>query len=297
MCLILANSAIHAGSAATMDKTAQSTLVTDSSLLDDFFRPALDVRYTYDADMDFKGYGGKLSMHEAELTLPLPLLKTSNFVLSAELYYRYYQMDVNTLGLNGNFDLHTIQVPMQAAWLSPNSPWFVYAYLAPGVSSEFNSGSRESFDLSASLDVGYRFTSRFILAVGAYYTRDYGDEMVLPSIGILWAPTDKLSMSLSSAGIISTYKCNDDWRIKVKGIPYGGRWIVDNNSSRERVELTGGKVGVDIEHRVYKQAWLSVGAGANVFSNLRIENSHGGEISDRDLKPSLYVTAAFHWAF
>ncbi len=296
-CILLVGIPAFGGNGVTVDKTVSTMNSTDDSLIRDFFQPAVDLRYTYDDGMDLKHSSGQLSMHEAEITVPIPLVTSPNFYLMSDLYYRYYQMDVNTAEFSGRFDLHSARVPIQAAWLSADSPWFVYALVAPGISSEFKNSNEDSLDMSVSLDVGYRFSPRFVLAVGAYYTRDYGDDLVLPSIGILWAPTDKYSLSLTSAGIIGTYKCNDDWRIKLKGIPYGGRWFIDNNGNKQKIELSGGKVGVDIEHRIYKQAWLRLGAGANVFSNLRVEDARGREVLDRDLKPALYVTGALHWAF
>lgn len=296
-CFLIGCSTVLAGTVATIDNTTSSTVTTDDSLLQEFFRPALNLRYTYDDEMGFTDFNGQLSMHEAEITVPLSPVQRPQFYLLSYIYYRYYQMDVDTLGLSGEFDLHTLRVPIQAAWLSADSPWFVYAYVQPGVSSDSDSINRDSFDLSASVDIGYRFSSRLVLAFGAYYTRDYGDDMLLPSIGLLWAPNDTFSLNITPAGIISTFKCSDDWRIKLKAIPYGGRWIVDNNNARERIELMGGKVGVDIERRICKQAWLSVGAGANVFSNLRLEDSNGREVLDRDLEPALYVTGALHWTF
>lgn len=296
-CLLIACSSVLGGTADTFDKTTRSTVTTDDSLLQEFFRPALNLRYTYDDGMNFTDFNGEFSMHEAEITVPLSPVQRSQFYLLSYLYYRYYQMDVDTLGLSGEFDLHTLRVPIQAAWLSADSPWFVYVFAEPGVSSDSDTINRDSFDISASVDVGYRFSSRLVLAIGVYYTRDYGDDLLLPSIGLLWAPNDLFSLNITPEGVISTFKYSDDWRIKLKAIPYGGRWIVDNNNGRERIELMGAKVGVDIEHRFYKQAWLSVGAGANVFSNLHVDDANGREVLNCDLEPGLYVTAGLHWTF
>jgi hypothetical protein len=296
--LLMASTMTQAGTPVGYDRTASHTAVTDDGLLEKFFQPSLDLRYTFDDDMEFTDFCGKLSMHEAEVTVPLPVVRSGNFRLLGALYYRYYQMQVDTPGLKRDLDLHTLRVPIQAAWLSPTTPWFYYVLLEPGVSSDFDSVSRDSIDISASVDVGYRFSSTFVLALGVYYTRDYGDDVLLPSIGLLWTPNETFSLNVTPAGIISTINCSEDWRLRLKAIPYGGRWTVSNDKGgSERIELSGGKVGIDVEHRLGKDAWLSVGAGVNVFSNLRYEDSRGREVLDRDLDPALYVTAGLHWTF
>jgi hypothetical protein len=292
--LFIANT-VSAGSPGKMPHTADSN--PEISILEKFMRPALDLRYTYDEDMDFSDQPGSISLQEAEILVPLPQIHSDNFCLLADLYYRYYQLDAASSGWTGELNLHTVRVPLQMVWKSTDSPWFLYALLQPGVSSDFNSFSSETFDLTASINLGYRFSPDLVVAGGVYYTRDYGDDIVLPSVGILWSPIDKLSFLLSAAGAVLTYECSDDWRLKLKALPYGGRWIVDHNSDRERIELAGGKVGIDLERRIAKQAWISLGVGANVFTNLRVEDDRGRALVDQDLDPSLYVTGGLRWTF
>jgi hypothetical protein len=297
--LSLASSA--SGGALSYDTKSSTTAVTTSSqsdLLEDYFRPELMLRYTHDFDMDFDdARGGNVSSDEAEIQVPLPPFKGGNFVFGAQLYYRYMNLDIDTPGYRNTFDLHTIRVPLQAAWLSPDSPWFVFAYAEPGISSDFNSVNHDAFDLSASVDVGYRFSPNFVLAVGAYYTRDYGRDLVLPSLGLLWRINDWWSVQVTPLEASTTFRMGEDWRLKVKAIVYGGRWTVENEGQRQRVELDGGKAGVDLERRLFRKAWLSVGAGANLFNNLRIEDSPNHQLFDRDLKAGFYLTGALRWEF
>ncbi len=292
--LLIANT-VHAGAPGKTPATANAN--TDVSILEKFMRPALDLRYTYDADMDFSDQPGALSLQEAEILVPLPAVHTDDFCLLADIYYRYYQLDVESKGLTEGFDLHTVRVPLQMVWKSTESPWFLYTLLQPGVSSDLNSFSSETFDLTASINLGYRFSSNLVVAGGIYYTRDYGDDVVLPSVGILWSPRENISFLLSAAGGVLTYQCSDDWRIKLKALPYGGRWMVEQNGGTKRVELMGGKVGIDLERRIAQQAWISLGVGANVFTNLRVEDDRGRALVDQDLDPSLYVTGGLRWTF
>lgn len=282
----------------TKNTSTAVTQQTESNMVEDFFRPSLDLRYTHDFQMDFDdARGGNVSADEAEINIPLPPLHTGSVIMEAQLYYRYINLDIDTPGYRNTFDLHTFRVPLQAVWLSQNTPWFVFGYAEPGFSSDLNFTNGDSFDLSATLDVGYRFSPNFVLAIGAYYTRDYGHDTILPAGGLLWKINDWWTVSVTPLEASTVFRIGEDWRVKLKGLVYGGRWTVENAGEHQRVEFTGGKAGVDIERRLFRKAWLSVGAGANLFNELRIENRPNQELFDRDLKPGFYLTGALRWEF
>ena len=43
--------------------------------------------------------------------------------------------------------------------------------------------------------------------------------------------------------------------------------------------------------------WLTLGAGINTFANLRLENSNGREVLDRDLEDAVVLRSGLKWKF
>ncbi len=272
------------------------TTVVERSVLEEYLAPSISLRYDYDFPMDLEDTAGDLSMHEITAQMPLFPVKGEEFFMLVSLYYRLYLADIGTGPVNGDFELHTVRVPIEAAWLSPATPWFMYGYLAPGLSTDFSRIDGDSFDLTASLNVGYRFSDRFVLAAGAYYTRDYGDDVILPSLGLLWFPCDYFRLEVSPVGIVPEWRITENTRLKGRIAPMGGRWTVDD-SQAAKIEISGAKAGLELEHRLFHNCWLSVGAGWNVLADIAIEDNHGHEVVDDDLESGLYVGARLMWEF
>lgn len=278
----------------TVTETQQTT---PPSLLDEYLRPSVDLRYDYNFPSNVQNELGKVSDWEAQLRVPLPPVKTDTFFFLPELYYRFDQLDINTKRYKGVFDLSTLRVPLQAAWLSPNSPWFVYAYFEAGFSSDFDLINSSSFDIEGSLDIGYRFSPNFILAAGALYTNEYGRSATLPSLGFVWAPCSQVTMALAPTGFNAVYKWTDDCHIKLEASPFGGRWTVKNDGVGQRLEYTGGHLGLLVEHRLFKQAWVTLGGGVNLFNNLRVDDTLSHKLYSNTVDPGLYLSAGLRWQF
>lgn len=274
------------------------TTVDERGVLAEALAPEVVFRYDYDFPMSLEGAPGEYSMQEFRLRAPLPPVLKESFVMLTSLTYRLFDADISSDVLNGDFDLHTVRLPIQAAWLSRSTPWLAIAYVEPGLSTDFNVVNHDSFDLSAAAGAGYRFSPNFMLALGLGFSRNYGDDSIFPALALLWHPSDHFMLSVSPDGVVPEWRVTDDWRLKLKLDFLGGRWTIEDQEERERqLRLTGGSVNLLLEHRLVEQCWVTVGVGLNALANLRIEDDAGTLLQDRDLEQALVLRSGLEWKF
>ncbi len=104
--LFLLTCCLHGGTASPISTPASEPRTPEpAGAVEKFSRPALNLRYTYDADMNFDKLRGRLSLQEAEITLPLSPLVTGELTVLSDLYYRSYQLDVDTPSYKADLDL------------------------------------------------------------------------------------------------------------------------------------------------------------------------------------------------
>jgi hypothetical protein len=270
----------------------------ERTVLEEALAPEVAFRYDYDFPMSLDGAPGEYSMHEFRLGVPLPPVIMDTFVMITSLNYRLFEADITTDVLSGDFDLHTLRLPIQAAWLSPTTPWMGVAYVEPGLSTDFNVVNSDSFDLSAAIGAGYRFSSDFMVALGLGYSRNYGDEDIFPAFALLWRVSDDFLLTASPDGIVPEWRVNDDLRVKLRLDLIGGRWTIEDDEGLDReLRLEGGSVSLLVERRIYEQCWLTLGVGFNTLANLRIEDGEGGELLDRYLEEALVLRSGLKWKF
>lgn len=270
----------------------------EPTVLEEFMQPKITATYYHDFNMELHDGLGDLSINEIHLSAPVaPLAKSDTFLVLANIDYRLFIADINTDVIAGRFDLHSLRVPLQAAWMPADSKWFLFAILEPGLSTDFNSINKESFDLTASLDLGYQVSSDLVAAIGVYYSRNYGNNLVLPGVGLLWRPVPDFTLEISSNGFVPEWRFRDDWRLRCLFAPMGGRWTVEDHGTPETLRITGAKAGIELEHRLASQCWATVGVGTNVLQHLHVEDGHQNDLLDQEVEGSMYVSGTVTWRF
>lgn len=260
--------------------------------------PEATLRYDYDFPMALGGGAGDYSMHEFRAFTPLPPVLTDTFVMVASLNYRVFDASFHTSALSGTYDLNSVRLPVQAGWLSPTSPWVGILYLEPGIATDFHVINGDSLDLNAGIGAGYRFSPDLFVAIGAGYSRNYGDDNVFPGIVVLWRPGDRFTLTVSPDGVVPEWRLSDDWRLKMKMELIGGRWTMEDGDGNARVvRLTGGTASLFIEHRVFRQCWLAIGGGINALAGLRIEDGAGSELLEEGLEEGFALRSGLKWVF
>jgi hypothetical protein len=294
------STSIQAGTAPI--ETSPPPIVQERDVIADALAPELSLRYDYDFPMSLDGAPGEYSMQEFRASVPLPPVITDTFILISSLNYRLFEADVDTSVLNGDLDLHTLRLPITAACLSPTTPWLGIVYVEPGLSTDFSVVNDNSFDLSAGVGVGYRFSDNLMIALGVGYSRNYGDDDIFPALAVLWRPNEHFMFTASPDGIVPEWRPNDDWRVKLKLDFLGGRWTVEDPEGRGRdrdriMRLEGATVSLLVERRLFDQCWLTLGAGFNTLANLRIEDSDESLLLDEDLEDAFVLRSGLKWKF
>lgn len=275
-----------------------STAPEEHGVLAQALAPEATLRYDYDFPMALEGDAGDYSMHEFRAFAPLPPVLTDTFVMVASLNYRVFGADFNTDVLSGTYDLNSVRLPVQMGWLAPTSPWVGIMYLEPGIATDFHVINGDSLDLNAGIGAGYRLSPDLFVALGAGYSRNYGDDDVFPGVVVLWHPSEQFTLTVSPDGIVPEWRFNDDWRLRLKMELIGGRWTMEDDAANARVvRLKGATASLVIEHRVFKQCWLAIGGSINTLASLRIDDGTGSELLDSDLEEGFALRSGLKWVF
>lgn len=269
----------------------------ERDVLEQCLAPEAVFRYDHDFPMDLEDGGGDYSMHEYRAFLPLPPVVTDTFMMISSVNYRVFDADISTGVMSGRFDLHSLRMPMQFGWLSPSSPWVGIVYLEPGLATDFNVINSDSFDLNAGIGAGYRFSDNFFAALGVGHSRNYGEDDIFPAIVLLWRPCEAFTLMVSPDGIEPKWEISDDWRLRMKLELIGGRWTLEDEGQSREVRLKGGTAGLFLEHRLFEQCWLSIGAGVNTQAELRVEDGSGNELLDSGLEDAFVLRSGLKWVF
>ncbi|MDF1657494.1 MAG: DUF6268 family outer membrane beta-barrel protein [Verrucomicrobiales bacterium] len=154
---------------------------------------------SWTGDSDFSNGGGSVSQYEFGVEANAPILMREGFRLTAGVKYRYNQLDFTAapfpLG-NNTFDLHRVDVPFNI-WKDINRKWKMWIRLQPGWYSDFETMTSDDFILTSLALLSYQLNQSTKVAVGAFYSRDLGEERVLPAIGVIFEPDPHWSLALT----------------------------------------------------------------------------------------------------
>ncbi len=129
-----------------------------------------------------------------------PVLTRKGFRLTSGASYRWNRLDFDGAAFplgSASFDLHRVDTALQRLGRSRGS---LEALGAPatggGIPTSARWGRMISFSLSLAL-LSYRWSDSVKVAFGAFYSRDLGEERVLPALGFILEPGPDWSLALT----------------------------------------------------------------------------------------------------
>lgn len=246
---------------------------------------------SWTGDSDFSNGGGSVSQYEFGVEANAPILMREGFRLTAGVKYRYNQLDFTAapfpLG-NNTFDLHRVDVPFNI-WKDINRKWKMWIRLQPGWYSDFETMTSDDFILTSLALLSYQLNQSTKVAVGAFYSRDLGEERVLPAIGVIFEPDPHWSLALTFPRVELAYAPADDWLFTGRAVLSGAGWnITDPAGGVQDVDLNykSVRVGVGAEHNFRGPWWAYLDAGVQLAQEIEIEAANYNFQQDLD-------TAAF----
>ena len=256
--------------------------------------------FSWTDDADFSNAPGSFSQNEFGVTANVPVIMRDGFRLTAGVQYRRNELEFSGAPLpfgTTSLDLHRLDIPFNL-WKDINQRWKLWVRLQPGWYSDFEDVNSEDFILTSLALLSYQWNEKTKVAFGAYYSRDLGEERILPALGFIFEPDQHWSIALTFPRAEAVYAPNEDWLFTGRALLNGAGWNITNpTGAGPDVDLNyqAIRVGVGIDRRLNGAWWAYLDAGMQVGQELEIE---GGAIPfQQDLESSVFVTGGIKVRF
>lgn len=256
--------------------------------------------FQWDADADFSGGNGSVSQFETGAEGNVPVLMRDGLRITAGAKYRWNRLEFSGADhplASQSFDLHRVDLPINA-WADLNDRWKLWARLQPGWYSDFEQVGSDDFILTSLALLSYRWTDAVKVAFGAYYSRDLGEERVLPAVGFIIEPDPRWSLALTFPRVELVHAPTADWLITARAMLSGAGWnIADPAGGEGEVDLNYRSIraGIGLDHRLSGPWWAYLDAGMQFGQEIEIEG--GGYDFSQELDSSAYVAAGIKVRF
>jgi hypothetical protein len=289
--------AIVAATISTLGYVARSAELIDPAALG-FGAPAFTLDTTVQGQLDYqeKG-GGSLDLLEVRTIIPLGKIERGNWLFGAALNYSWTHADFGALRGLGTVELQTIEATLVASFSRETSPWWVLAFVSPGISTDFSDVGSDSFNGSALGLLGYRLNPRLDLAIGVFAGYSLGEESVMASAGFIWRPDDQWIVQATPPIVAIGWQPSEDWTISAVGYPGGGSWEVGEKNAVRQIDLSLWRVALSVERKLGEHWRISARAGVAFAGELELRDSDARVLDSPDLDPAPFGAVAIKWAF
>lgn len=234
--------------------------------------------FTFVGESDFSDAGGSLSQMEAGIDANLPLFMGDSLRITGGIQYRWNQLDFSgapePLG-SQSFDLHRLNLPFNL-WQDFNDRWKLWVRLQPGLFSDFEDVGSDDFTLTSLALLSYRWTDSLRISFGGYYSRDLGEERLLPALGVIYEPNPQWSLGLTFPRASVVYAPSEDWLIAGRALLSGSGWnISDPAGGANDVDLDyqSLRIGMSVDRRISGPWWAYLDGGVQMAQEISIEGA------------------------
>ena len=255
--------------------------------------------FTWTGDADFTDVPGSVSQQEFGFEANVPVIMRDSYRLTAGVQYRQ-----NNLKFTGapfpfgstTLDLYRVDVPFNF-WKDINQKWKLWVSLRPGWYSDFENVNSDDFILTSLALFSYQWTDTTKLAFGAFYSRDLGEERVLPAIGVIYEPDQHWSLAVTFPRLQAVYAPNEDWLFTGRGVLNGSGWNIANPAGAGpdvQLEYSAIQAGFGIDRRISGPWWAYVDGGVQFGQEIKLE---GAVPFEQDLDSAAFVSAGIKVRF
>lgn len=256
--------------------------------------------FSWGGESDFSNGAGSFSNNEFGFSANVPIVMRDGFRLTAGVGYRRNQLDFSGAPFpfgTRSLALDRLDIPFNV-WKDFNDRWKMWVRVQPGWYSDFGTVTSDDFILTSLALLSYQLNEKTRVAFGAYYSRDLGEERVLPAIGFIFEPDPHWSLALTFPRAELSYAPNEDLLFTARALLSGAGWNVrDPGGSGRDVDLNyrSIRVGGGVDARLSGPWWAYVDAGIQVGQELTIEGAP--YIFEQDLESSAYATGGIRLRF
>ncbi len=262
-----------------------------------------DVHYLWSgrADLDAPA-GSSLRVQEAGLKVPVPLYGNERTRLTAGLDLRWNGLDFDGVPFfPKSLNLYRVQAPFDL-WHSFNDRWKAWARVEPGLFTDFKQLDEDAFAVTVLALASYQFRPELSGAFGVYYSRDLGEDRVLPALGLIWKPDPHWNIGLTFPRASVAYAPNSSWLFSAYAAPGGAGWSIKDEASGEnfRLNYTSWRAALGAEYRFAKAGpasfWVFAAGGWQFGQEVELEDDRA-TLYETDMDASPFATAGVRLRF
>ncbi|QJE95091.1 DUF6268 family outer membrane beta-barrel protein [Luteolibacter luteus] len=266
-----------AGSPAPITTTTSESSVSEANPLS--FFDAFRVSAYGNFGMEFDNSAVELDAYQAELhTFLSKPLTFGDFSLLPTFRYEgtFLRYDGNTPFFPvGDEELHSLELPLYLIHMTQGSPWIYGAWIQPSLSTDFDHIDSDDIFLDLAVGVGYKFSNRLYVGVGAAGFDLFGNESLIPGAGFIWMPTDDIMVRLIGATFVAEWQASQDWKFGIDVRSAGGVWNIDDKNQSRTLDFTSYRAGIHAQRRLVDTWWLEGGAGFTFANEINLRTPDG----------------------
>jgi len=179
--------------------------------------------------------------------------------------------------------------------------WYVLGAATTAAGWEPGADFGEAWTYGGFAGVGYVFSDRFTLALGASATtRLEDDTWVLPFISMRWQATEQLLLETEGAGLRLTATISDQFDVYARGGYEGRSYRLDeDNAAKPNAVLddNGAFLTVGVAWKPLPGLRVSLEAGALLYRELELRSEHGNELTDQETDIAPIVGIGVRYSF
>ncbi|MBK1881506.1 hypothetical protein JIN85_03705 [Luteolibacter pohnpeiensis] len=255
---------------------------------------ALRISSSYTGDRDLKKDDGDLDLFQIGVSAQLtkePIKPIENFSMIPVMSYRYTSMNFSgdhSFPMEDE-DLHSISASSFYIYSCPGSRWIFGGYTGVELSSDFQSIDADDFTGTLAGGAAYQYNEHFLFGFGAIVANINADVTAFPVVGFDWKVNERMRVGLYGPLLTTSYAINESWILSLRGTYQNEQWNIDDATGRSRnIGVSGFKVGLQSDHKLADNYWLTLGAGYAFSNKIELTSSSGSQISKRDLEGGLY---------
>jgi hypothetical protein len=265
---------------------------------------AASVGYLWGSKSDLEGVpGAAMMLQEAAGEMHYPVWMSERSRVTVGLRYRYSHLDFS--GTNpfaaGGLDLHRLQVPLHF-WHSLHEQWRLWAALEPGLFTDFQHLSEDDVALTALAVVAYEIEPRWTISFGAYFSRDLGEDSLLPVLGVIWRPNPHWNVAATFPRFRAAYAPNAKWLLTGMIRPGGSGWNYRHEETGRDLNLEYGSwrasLGLErlLTERLPGKVHAYAEAGLGFAQDLTLKRNDN-QLESVDLAETFILAGGLRWRF
>jgi hypothetical protein len=262
-----------------------------------------DAYYLWSTRTDLESVtGATLQVQEAGFKAPVPVFSNDDSRVTAGVHLRWNGLDFEGAPtFSESLDLYRLQLPIDF-WHSFDDHWKAWGRVEPGLFSDFENIDGDAFAVTVLALASYQFTPQFSVASGVYYSRDLGEDQLLPALGVIWKPNPHWNVGLTFPRASESYAPTSAWLFSAFVAPGGGGWSVTDSATGDnrRLNYKSWRAAIGAEFQFTKVGpaglWVHLAGGYQFGQELEIKDGDSALLVT-DLEDGQFVTGGIRLRF